>query len=70
MRFIRKIIGTLMLALLLAGSATIFLAAQEQPPAPAQHDENRQGRPPGPGRQLAHESREAAGEEEDEMESC
>lgn len=69
MRSRGKIVGTLMFALLVVGSAMILLRAQEQPPAPAQHDENRQGRSPGPGRQLAHESREAAGEEEDELES-
>lgn len=61
-----KIVGTLMLALLLAGSTATFLQAQEQPPAPPQHNEGSPKRP-GPGRQLAHETREAAGEETDEM---
>jgi F-type H+-transporting ATPase subunit b len=53
------------LALLLVGCVGLPLRAQEAPkPKQSSTDEARQG----PGRQLVHESREAAGEEKDEME--
>lgn len=42
--------------------------AQQAPPAPDQHQGASEPQRLSPGRQLAHESREAAGEEKDEME--
>ena len=58
----------LLLLLLVSGAGMVTLRAQEAPahPQPKQSgsDEARRG----PGRQLVHESREAAGEEKDEME--
>ena len=42
--------------------------AQEAPPAPDQHRQASEPERLSPGRQLAHESREAAGEEKDEFE--
>ena len=57
------------LALLLASCARpAFVRAQAEPPAPNQDQTNADVRRTTPGRQLAHESREAAGEEKDEME--
>ena len=59
------------LALLLAGCAGFIpLRAQVPSPAPVQDRpvEQNKKRAPGPAHQLAHESREAAGEEQDEME--
>lgn len=59
------------LALLLVGCAGFIpVRAQVESPAPVQDrsgEQNKQ-RAGGPGHQLAHESREAAGEEHDEME--
>jgi F-type H+-transporting ATPase subunit b len=58
------------LALFLLGCAGFIpVRAQVQPPAPVEDqsvDQNKK-RSAGPGHQLAHESREAAGEEQDEM---
>jgi F-type H+-transporting ATPase subunit b len=65
-RFVR----TTLLALLLLGCVSVMpLRAQEQPASPEQKQatESSAEQPAGPGRQLAHESREAAGEEKDEM---
>lgn len=57
-----------LLAVLVIGGVTIRLNAQQEPPAPDKlHQDNDEARVT-PGRQLAHESREAAGEEKDEME--
>ena len=59
------------LALALLGCAgSVPVRAQAQPPAPVQDlsVEQNKKRPAGPAHQLAHESREAAGEEHDEME--
>ena len=62
----KKIFGIGILALLMAGVA-VNARAQQEPPAPAQvQQEHKEG--VRPGRELAHESREAAGEEKDEME--
>ncbi|MBZ5685068.1 MAG: ATP synthase F0 subunit B [Acidobacteriia bacterium] len=63
-----RVLRIRILALLLLGCVGVTLRAQETPP-PAQPkqagtDEVRRG----PGRQLVHESREAAGQEKDEME--
>lgn len=43
------------------------LRAQQAPPAPDQHQEASEPQRVTPGRELAHESREAAGEEKDEF---
>lgn len=57
------------LALLLASCARPSLVhAQAEPPAPNQNQSNAEVQRTSPGRQLAHESREAAGEEKDEFE--
>ncbi len=65
----RKIVRTCFLVLLMIGSAGLLsVRAQEQPPAPEQNQASGDSsqRPAGAGRQLAHESREAAGEGKDE----
>jgi F-type H+-transporting ATPase subunit b len=61
----RRVFRASALALLLAGclATSESLWAQEQPAAPAEHSDSQDVRP---GRQLAHETREAAGEEKDE----
>lgn len=57
------------LALLLFSCVSLVsLRAQEAPPRPQPKQANADETRMGPGRQLAHESREAAGEEKDEME--
>jgi F-type H+-transporting ATPase subunit b len=56
------------LALLLMSAAGLPARAQEQAPAPQQSQVTAEPEQVGPGRQLAHESREAAGQEKDEME--
>jgi len=63
----RRMLQASALALLIMGAAALPAHAQEQPPAPAQNQVTGQPGRGGPGRQLAHESREAAGEEKDEM---
>jgi F-type H+-transporting ATPase subunit b len=67
----RQFWRTSALALLLLGCAGFIpVRAQVEPPAPVRDqsfDQNKQ-RSAGPAHQLAHESREAAGEETDEME--
>lgn len=59
----------LFLLLLVGGAGIVWSRAQGQAPAPDQNQPSTEiaGRPDGPGHQLAHESREAAGEEKDEM---
>lgn len=59
----------LLSALLLCCVALMPVRAQEPAKAPEQTQPEHKAEPrsPGPGRQLAHESREAAGEEKDEM---
>ncbi len=57
------------LTLLLIGSAgLISLRAQQAPATPKEDQASTDSARMTPGRQLAHESREAAGEEKDEME--
>lgn len=67
-----KFNGTLrvgILALLLAScAAAVWVRAQEPPARPDQNQSGANEARMTPGRQLAHESREAAGEEKDEME--
>lgn len=73
-----RIFRALFLALLMSCAGATSLRAQEQSappePQPPVSSEQKQdtgtsaGRGQGPGRQLAHESKEAAGEEKDEME--
>ena len=54
--------------LILTSGVCLVARAQEQPPAPDQAQVAPDSSHDGPGRQLAHESREAAGQEKDEME--
>jgi len=62
-----RMVARLCLVLLMASSAgPVLLCAQEQPASPQQNQESGDSAR-APGRQLAHESREAAGEEKDEM---
>jgi len=63
-----KIVRTLFLALLVIGCAGMVpVRAQDQSAAPEQQvKKDTSQNPGGPGRQLAHQSREAAGEEKDE----
>jgi F-type H+-transporting ATPase subunit b len=68
--FARTAIRGCLLALLLGfAGAMVSLCAQEVKAAPTQaaQDSASKPGPGGPGRQLAHETREAAGEEKDEM---
>ena len=67
MNSIGKKIRVLLLALLMMGCVSVFVCAQGQPPAPNEDQNNGDVQRSSPGRQLAHESREAAGEEKDEM---
>ncbi len=63
-----RILRIAMLALLLAGSAGIvYVRAQTAPAASEQNQSGSDEANMTPGRQLVHESREAAGEEKDEM---
>jgi len=69
----KKIVRAGLLALLMMGGAGAFLAlrAQEQPAAPQQQQQKQsedsvKQQPEGIGRQLAHKTREGAGEESDE----
>ena len=63
-----RIVRSGLLALLLAGSAGIvYLRAQAAPAAPDRSQSSSNEANMTPGRQLVHESREAAGEEKDEM---
>jgi len=65
MIFANKIVRVSFLAMLAIGSACLLAGAQEQT-SPQQKQENNDSARETPGRQLAHESREAAGEEKDE----
>jgi F-type H+-transporting ATPase subunit b len=58
------IVELLLVALLMFVGANLMAVQAQEPPAPKQSPTK--GRHEGVGRQLAHESREAAGEEEDE----
>ncbi len=67
MRSKKTIFRTSLLALLVSAFAgTATLRAQEPTPAPQNHEAKTAPRQRGPGQQLAHETREAAGEEKDE----
>jgi F-type H+-transporting ATPase subunit b len=57
-----------LICLLLAGAAGFVTARAQQAPAPEPSRTTDSAAAMTPGRQLAHESREAAGEEKDEME--
>jgi len=63
-----RIVRTSLLALFIVGSG-LWLCAQEKPASPEQKPATVEAAPDagGPGRQLVHGSREAAGEEKDEM---
>jgi F-type H+-transporting ATPase subunit b len=63
-----KIAQTFCMALVLASSLGAIAHAQQPAPAPDPGRSQAQIERAGPGRQLAHESREAAGQEKDEME--
>ncbi len=63
----KKILPAAVLTGLMVSLAGLILVrAQEQSPPPGQQQVKEDTSPGGPGRQLAHESREAAGEEKDE----
>lgn len=65
----RSILRVTVLVLVLVGATGIMcLRAQEAPVTPQQNQTSADEAGMTPGRQLAHESREAAGEEKDEME--
>ncbi|MFZ0807674.1 MAG: ATP synthase F0 subunit B [Candidatus Sulfotelmatobacter sp.] len=63
-----KIARAFCVAVILAGCLAAIARAQEAAPAPDPRQSEPQVEPAGPGRQLVHESREAAGQEKDEME--
>jgi F-type H+-transporting ATPase subunit b len=68
MIFTRVVARTCLVLLVVSSAGLVLAGAQEQPASPQRNQESsgdavRQA----PGRQLAHESREAAGEEKDEM---
>jgi F-type H+-transporting ATPase subunit b len=70
MKFRQAVVRGCLLVLLLGFAGTmVSLRAQEATAAPKQPAQNsaRKAGPGGPGHQLAHETREAAGEEKDEM---
>lgn len=64
-----KLVRACFLALLMVSSAGLFLRAQQRsaPPDQQQASNDSSQNPDSPGRQLAHESKEAAGQEKDEM---
>jgi F-type H+-transporting ATPase subunit b len=65
----KRIVRAALLALLIVSGASVAsLRAQEQPASSPQPSSVGSQTPGGPGRQLAHESKEAAGTEKDEME--
>ena len=61
-------IALLTLLLVIGSPALLPVRAQQAPAAPEQNQPASDERRMGPGRQLVHESRKAAGEEKDEME--
>lgn len=65
----KKIVRISFLALFMVSGVCLAVRAQEQPASPEQKQASSHSaqQSVGPGRQLAHESREAAGEEKDEM---
>ena len=67
MTLTRRTVRTGFLALLMLSCAgVVTMRAQESAPAPQQHANDSAQEPKGVGQQLAHETREAAGEEKDE----
>jgi len=69
MPFAKAIIRALAMTALMVGCAAIAPAgAQQQAAKPQEQEVKRAPKEPGPAQQLAHESREAAGEEKDETE--
>jgi F-type H+-transporting ATPase subunit b len=68
----KRVIRAMLALLVIAGAATLFSRAQEKPSPDQPSVEKQSGSEPkkngGIGRQLAHETREAAGEEKDETE--
>jgi F-type H+-transporting ATPase subunit b len=64
---VRKLFRVSLLAVLMASGGYTVLRAQEKAPAPDQNQQDADAARITPGRELAHESREAAGEEKDEM---
>ncbi|HTS38408.1 MAG TPA: ATP synthase F0 subunit B [Candidatus Solibacter sp.] len=67
MNSFKRIFAASVLALLFIIDVNGKAQSQEQPPAPDQHQNASEPDQVRPGRELAHESREAAGEEKDEM---
>ena len=63
----KKLFRIGLLAALVASGGHTVLRAQEHPAAPDQNQQDVRPARTGPGHQLAHESREAAGEEKDEF---
>ena len=68
MRLNRQLRVGILMVLLGCSSAVVSVRAQQNPAAPEQNQPASDERHMGPGRQLAHESRKAAGEDKDEME--
>jgi len=68
MTFMKRTLRAAILALLMMLAASGFVRAQEQPAAAKQKQQSSEPDHVAPGRQLARGSREAAGEETDEME--
>ena len=66
MIFLQKVAKVCFLTILACSAAGFLVCAQDQPPANHAKQEDSDSARQGPGRQLAHESREAAGEEKDE----
>lgn len=66
----KKAFRATLAALLVLGCVSLVWASAHRAPVPEQNQSGSESEPqsPGPGRQLVHESREAAGEEKDEME--
>jgi F-type H+-transporting ATPase subunit b len=63
-----RILRVGIIALLVGCAGLVSLRAQQAPATPEQKQANTEPERVTPGRELAHESREAAGEEKDEME--
>ena len=65
----KKALRVILVSLLVLGCVSFVWASAHRSPAPEQNQSgsDAQQQSPGPARQLVHESREAAGEEKDEM---
>ena len=68
MKFTRTLRIAFLTLLLAGGPGVLCVHAQQTPAAPEQNQPASNERRMGPGHQLAHESRRAAGEDQDEME--